>query len=64
MMRGILWFGIGAAVLGATRFCRTAIAEERKRREGQHHHHDTLRWEAEGGTPMLPARAVAADSAG
>ena len=64
MVRGMIWLAVGAAAFGATRFCRTAIAEERKRRDRRHHDRATSRWETEGGMPLLPAPAGATHTAG
>jgi hypothetical protein len=51
MFKGILVLGLGVAAVGLARFCSSAIADERRRRDSLHHEHATTRWEGEGGSP-------------
>lgn len=54
MLRALLMLSVGAAALGAARFCKSAIADERQRRAERHETHEAHRWEGEGGQVVAP----------
>jgi hypothetical protein len=53
-MRTLLLLGAGLAAYGVARFARSAIAEERNRRDHDGTQHEIKRWEDEGGSAMSP----------
>ena len=59
-MRTLLLLGAGLAAYGITRFARTAITEERNRRDHDGTKHELTRWEDEGGQVTPPRGATVA----
>lgn len=60
-MRTLLLLGAGLAAYGVARFARTAIADERRRRDHDGAKSEIKRWEGEGGTVMSPRTAMHQD---
>jgi len=57
-MKGLLTVGLGLAVFSLARFFVSAIAEEHSRRDAMRHDKETMRWEGEGGNPVMPQSAT------
>ena len=57
-MRTLFLLGAGVAAYGVARFARTAITEERQRREHEHATDQVNRWEDEGNAAFSPATTL------